>query len=112
MELDSEDIARFGNAIGRFEKVLDSVGSGNGRNIGTSTISINAGGVGVWVAVTCCLVMLSLLLLGSLWASHEMMRYDQEMQARKDENSKMTAYLQAIYVQAPQLNPKNQPHKE
>lgn len=112
MELDAEDIARFGNAIGRFEKVLDSVGSSGHRDMGNATITVNAGGIGIWLSVTCCLVMLSLLMLGSLWATREMSRFDQEMQARKDENSKMTAYLQAIYVQAPQLNPKNQPHKE
>lgn len=111
MELDAEDIARFGSAIERFEEVIDSVSDRRNKNIGNATITVNAGGVGVWVAVTCCLVMLALLLLGSLWASREMNRFDQEMQARKDENSKMTAYLQAIYVQAPQLKPKESTHK-
>lgn len=112
MELDAEDIARFGSAIERFEEVIDSVSDRRSKNIGNATITVNAGGVGVWVAVTCCLVMLALLLLGSLWASRELMRSDQEMQARKDENSKMTAYLQAIYVQAPQLKPKESTHKD
>lgn len=112
MELDAEDIARFGSAIGRFEKVLDTVADRRVNTVGNATISVNAGGVGVWVAVTCCIVMLSILLIGSLWASHEMMRFDQEMQARKDENSKMQAYISAIYVQAPQLKPKDKSTKE
>lgn len=111
MELDAEDIARFGSAIERFEEVIDSVSDRRNKNIGNATITVNAGGVGVWVAVTCCLVMLALLLLGSLWASREMNRFDQEMQARKDENSKMQAYISAIYVQAPQLKPKESTHK-
>lgn len=84
------------------------------RSIGNATInaSVNAGGIGVWIATTCCVVMLACCIIGALWGTRELERFDQEMQARKDENSKMTAYLQAIYVQAPQLNPKNQPHKE
>jgi hypothetical protein len=84
------------------------------RSIGNATInaSVNAGGVGIWIAVTCCCVMLSCIVIGSLWATREMARFDQEMQARKDENSKMSAYLSAIYVQAPQLKPKSTKDKE
>lgn len=84
------------------------------RSIGNATInaSVNAGGIGIWIASTCCVVMLACGVIAALWGTRELERFDQEMQARKDENSKMTAYLQAIYVQAPQLNPKNQPHKE
>jgi hypothetical protein len=95
MELDAEDIARFGNAIGRFEKVLDSVGSG-GNRVGNATITVNAGGVGVWVAVTCCAVMLTIGIIGGFLYIDQSRKVDQ-----------MQDYLNAIYMQAPYLKPKD-----
>jgi len=71
----------------------------------TSTITINAGGVGVWVAVTCCLVMLFSTLIGAVWLSREFARVDKELNERKEEGQRMQSYLSAIYVQAPSLRP-------
>lgn len=106
----------MGDPLDRIEKTAKDLRQlmHQNRSIGNATInaSVHAGGIGVWVASTCCVVMLACGLIAALWGTRELERFDQEMQARKDENSKMTAYLQAIYVQAPQLNPKNQPHKE
>lgn len=67
-----------------------------GINTNQSTISINAGGLGLWVACTCCVVMLACnLFLVALYV-------DQQQQIRD-----LDAYLSAIYMQAPHLKPED-----
>lgn len=72
-------------------KALHGFNSGN-----QSTISINAGGIGVWFACTACAVMLACnLFLVALYL-------DQQQQIRD-----LDAYLSAIYMQAPHLKPED-----
>lgn len=71
----------------------------------TTTVRIEGGGVGVWVAVTCCLVMLAAMMVGSLWMTREFARIDKELNERKEEGQRMQSYLSAIYVNAPHLKP-------
>ena len=75
-------------------------------------IHINAGGIGVWVATTCCLIMLACFVLGSVWVSRELNHFDSENQARKSENEKAQSYISAIYVLAPSLRPKESTNKK
>lgn len=64
------------------------------RNTNSATISVQAGGVGVWIATCCCSVMLGIgLVVGSLYL-------DQQRQI-----GELRAYLSAIYMQAPHLKP-------
>lgn len=64
----------------------------------TSTITINAGGMGVWVAAwiasICCTACLVAMVLGGMWMLHQAKQIDD-----------LNAYLQAIYQQAPSLQP-------
>lgn len=60
-----------------------------------ATITVNAGGVAVWFAATCCAVAL----VASAFLA--LMVHDQ---AR--EIDRLNDYLSAIYMQAPQLRPK------
>ena len=68
-------------------------------NSSNATIHINAGGIGMWVAVTCCAVMfvlgVSMAVLGGMAYTSTQQRLD-----------RMQDYLNAIYMQAPQLKPK------
>ena len=60
----------------------------------TSTVTIQASGIGVWVASTCCAVMLAVnLFMVALYL-------DQQQQIRD-----LDAYLSAIYMMAPNLKP-------
>ncbi len=63
------------------------------------------GGGPVWIAVTCCLVMLAAGAVGALWMSRELTRVDKELLERKEEGQRMQSYLSAIYVNAPHLKP-------
>lgn len=80
-----------------------------GRNSSNSTITVHHDGKGTWIAVTACLVMLAVVMVGtaiaSVWLSREFARVDKELNERKEEGQRMQSYLSAIYVQAPQLKP-------
>ena len=61
---------------------------------GDSTVTINAGGAGVWIAVTCCIVSFVINLgLAVAFLSH-----DRKIERLQD-------YISAIYMQAPHLKP-------
>lgn len=64
------------------------------RNANNAVITVNAGGVGVWVAVTACMAMLVLnIALLFILSGHD----------RKIE--RMQDHLNAIYMMAPHLKP-------
>lgn len=86
----SDISSRFEQASGRLAKALaGSVNSGN-----QSTITLNAGGIGVWLAVSACCVMLAVnICLAILLVNHD----------RKIDD--LGHYVQAIYMMAPQLKP-------
>jgi hypothetical protein len=75
--------------------------------MGNATITVNAGGVGVWVAVTCCISMLVGMSIAGLWVSREFMSIDSASRAQDNKISTMTDYLQAIYAKDPSLKPKD-----
>lgn len=68
------------------------------ENTSAATVNINAGGIGVWLAVTGCLVMLAMNI--ALLAFF--MRTDREV-------SEQGHQLNAIYILAPHLKPKETP---
>lgn len=61
MDLDAEDIARFGNSLGRFEKALDALANTGNKAVGNATISVSAGNpamwIAVWISTICCAVV-------------------------------------------------------
>jgi|SRR5690606_16342054 len=66
-------------------------------NSNQSTITFNAGGVGVWLAASACAVMLGVnMVLIVILADH----------SRKIDD--MGHYLNSIYMMAPQLKPKDE----
>lgn len=65
-------------------------------NTSNSTVTVSAGGVGVWAAVTACLVMLAINTVLCLLFLDMSRKYD-----------RMQDHLSAIYMIAPQLKPKD-----
>lgn len=90
---DSEDaIKGLAQAAERLEQASRNL-SGTGGN--QATITLNAGGIGVWIASTCCVVMLACnVFLLALYL-------DQQRQI-----AALNEYLSAIYMLAPTLKPK------
>lgn len=63
------------------------------NNSSNVTFSVNAGGIGVWIACTCCAVMLATLLVGAFWISREFTRID-----TKFSDAKNTADIQQAWI--------------
>lgn len=65
--LDAEDVRRFSEATERVYELQEKLGMGPVSGVGTATISVNAGGFGVWVAcfaaAVCFLVSIGLGLM-------------------------------------------------
>lgn len=96
MDLEPEDVAKFSAALDKWMRTLESSKVPPQNSMGNATIMINAGGVGVWIATTCCIVMLALGIMGGFLYVNESRKVDQ-----------MQDYLNAIYMQAPYLKPKD-----
>lgn len=71
-----------------------SLSSGNNA----ATITINAGGIALWVAATCCITMLAII----IGLTPFILRMDREQ-------SEQGHQLNAIYMMAPHLKPKDPP---
>lgn len=102
-----EKVSAVGKNAGEIKRILERMQAERGAQ-SISGLYINGGGVGVWIATTCCVVMIALLLVGSIWMSREFARVDKELLERKEEGQRMQSYLSAIYVNAPQLKPKDE----
>ena len=88
---DSEDITK---GLERAAERLEQASRNMGNTGNQSTITLNAGGIGVWIACTCCAVMLACnLFLIALYV-------DQQRQI-----ASLNEYLAAIYMLAPSLKP-------
>ena len=53
-------------------------------NNNNPAVNINAGGVGVWISATCCLICIALIPLCSAWISRELTRKDAEVAELRD----------------------------
>jgi hypothetical protein len=71
------------------------------RNNNQSTVTLNAGGVGVWIAGTCCLVMLAALLVGAFWISGEFDRINSRFNDQTDVDSVQDAYIHKLRAEQP-----------
>lgn len=87
----ADELRRLEAAVDRFREAMP------GNRIGNqSTITLNAGGVGVWIAVSACAVMLAVnMALLALIIAHD----------RKIDN--LQHYVNAIYMMAPHLKPED-----
>lgn len=88
---EENDSERLAEVLTGIAEVLRS-----NRPSSNQAITINGGGLGVWIASLCCAVMLGMSVMGGV-AFFTMQRQINDLQH----------YLQAIYMQAPDLRPKN-----
>jgi hypothetical protein len=78
------------------ERLARELGAFLPKNNNSATITVNAGGLGVWIATTACCVMLGISVLLGL-AVVDLSRKVSEL-----EN-----YVHAIYMMAPSLKPED-----
>jgi hypothetical protein len=76
------------------------------RGTNTTTVQINAGGVGVWLCTTALAIVCALAIVGAFLSREEASRRDAEIRELRAEVKALNDYLAAIYMQAPHLRPK------
>lgn len=91
-QLSQGDQRELVDALNRFAERTDRLLQSSGNS--NANISFNAGGVGLWAAVTCAVVCGVLTLAMSAAFIVLVTKYD-----------RMQDYLNAIYMQAPHLKP-------
>lgn len=81
------------------------------RNSNKTEFNLHAGGAGVWVAATCCVVMLLVFVstgaIAAIWMSREFTRIDVEFSKNNDRNDVQDAYINKLRSQ--QNNPEKKP---
>lgn len=102
--MDGDALDKLDAAAERLERVASALPTSRATG-NHSTISINAGGVGVWIATTCCIVMLAVIGIGGLWMDREFQRHDAQLAELRQDNADLHEYLAAIYMIAPSLKP-------
>ena len=87
------DIQGAESALERVRRDLDILLPKSANN---AVITVNAGGVGVWIATTACFVMLTALLVGAFWVSREFNRVDSRFNDQTDTDSVQDAHIQKL----------------
>lgn len=62
-----------------------------------STITVNAGGVGVWIAATSCIAVLAAVLVGAIFVAFGMSDLNRQLQERRQKDEAQDAYINVIY---------------
>jgi hypothetical protein len=112
MALDAEDVRRFGEAVDRVNQLQERLGMSPVNGMNSSVITVNAGGVGIWIASTACLVMLGMMLVGGLWISRELTRSDTRAAEQEVKIDRANTFLAAIWANAPELEMKVKSEQE
>lgn len=86
-------------ALDRFSAKTDMLLRNNTNN---SRITISAGGAGLWISATACMVMLSALMVGGFWISREFNRIDSRFNDQTDTDSVQDAYIQKLRAEQKQ----------
>lgn len=94
MGLDAEDVQQLREATERADRLMRALPAALNTGTSHANISVNAGGLGVWVATTACFIMLAVnAILVAILIDHG--------RQIDDLNDKLTA----TYMMAPHLRP-------
>jgi hypothetical protein len=65
----------------------------------TATITVSAGGIGIWVAVTACLVTLAVSMVGGILVAIALSDLNRQTQELRQTNETQQAYINAAFGQ-------------
>lgn len=74
-------------------------------NSNTSSVQINAGGVGIWIAITACLIMLAVTMVGSIFIAIALSDLNRQTQELREKDDILQAYINAGYIQPEKESP-------
>lgn len=75
------------------ERIMSMDTRRNTVQSGVSTITVNAGGIGVWICVVCCAVMVTALACGGVAAHAVIGDLKQDVRSLKDGEKAIRAYI-------------------
>ena len=84
-------LIKMSNSLDRFSQ------SGQNMPTNTATVRIDAGGVGIWIATTACIVMLFVSMIGAMWASNEFRRADDERREMREKTELHQVYINSLF---------------
>lgn len=101
--LDAETVRQFAEATERSLLLQERVfGMSPVSGVSNATIAVNAGGMGVWIATTACLVMLGMMVVGAFWLSSEFDRINSRFNDQTDTDSVQDAYIHKLRAEQQQ----------
>lgn len=103
----ASDAEHLSNAADRIERAIDKLERPRGGHVVNAIVHAGAGGIGVWVCVTCVLIMFVVVVL----QERDKARMTEDVRELRQDYDEMKAYLQVIYQQAPHLRPKSEKGK-
>lgn len=77
---------------------LDEISQLRSTQAATSTVQINAGGVGVWVASTACAVILAVTIVASVFLAIALSDLNRQAQELRQTDATIQAYINAGLV--------------
>lgn len=112
MDDSKKPLSEFRESLARTEEAVDRMCAQiySALRVGVqssqSTVTLNAGGIGLVIASVCCAVMFTLTVVGTAVGvvAYQQLR-DEFAEVREDQRA-TKAYLQGIWQQAPHLKPK------
>jgi hypothetical protein len=93
------EVQELTRALNKFSERTDELIRSNSSN---STITVNAGGVGVWVSVTASLMMLGMMMVGGFWLSREFGRIDSDFSTLRNNDDIHDAYINKLRAEQKQ----------
>lgn len=75
--------------------------TGNANSVGNAQININAGGIGVYIAATCCLMTLVAVVVASVFVAIGMSDLNQQTRELRQADMVQQAYINAGYTANP-----------
>lgn len=97
MSISQDDKRELHDALTKVSNSLDRFSSGQNTPSNTATVRIDAGGVGIWIATTACIVMLFVSIICAMWASNEFRRADDERRELRERSDVQQAYINSLY---------------
>lgn len=102
--MNTEDTSRLVSAIDSLNQTAKKLDGLSSQGVNTTTVSLDAGGAGVWIAVTCVVVLAFM----NVMQITTILRIESKYDNLEDKYNRTQDYLNAIYAQAPQLKPKEE----
>lgn len=85
--------------LDRLERLVNAAREVSGPSgVGSAQITVSAGGAGLWVAVTCCVAMLSGLLVATVFVAVAFADFNRQTQELRLKDETLQAYINSAYT--------------